>query len=406
MAESGRVVVVREMAVVFGGMTMRVATVSIVHPSSTIAGKEVAEGLILELGAAPRCILLFVSSRHDPRSVMDGLGRRLPDDTIVVGCSSFGEINAEEALTGSVTAMGFTDIDCAAYKVDHMLPDGRAAGRELAKRAKAFEPNILITFADGIMGSPADLVRGMQDVLGTKFPIVGGVAAEHLAFERTYEIHGREVLSGGAVALALRGNMTIATAAKSGFQPVGNVRTVTRVEGKNLILELDGVPALRIYKEFLGQTVRDQQMVGIEFPLLCVPSLDGDYMDSDDRTNVVRVVRKLDEERGGLLLSSEIAVGSKVRLTCSTKDDLLEAAGMAVNEALEKVPKPDVALIFGCACRKLILGSRYQEEIRRAFRSLDAAIPKVGFYTYGELSPVRDTTVCHDATFTVVLLGS
>lgn len=388
------------------GGNMRAATVSILNSSSMIAGQEVAEGLSLELGGPPRCIIVFISSRHDPQQVLAGLTRRLPQDTVIVGCSSFAEINSEEAVAGSVTAMGMSGIECAAFKVDNVLTDSRNAGRDIARQAQAFDPSVIITFPDGIAGNAAEYVRGMQDVLGATFPIVGGVAAEHLAFERTHEIYGRTVISGGAVALALRGRMTIATAAKSGFQPVGMVRTVTRVEGKNLILEFDHEPALRIYKEFLGHAFGDQQMIGIEFPLLCVPNIGGDYMNSDDQINVVRVVRKLDEERGGLLLSSEIEVGAKIRLTCSTKDDLLDAAVLATEEALRRVPSPELAFIFGCAGRKLNLGARYQEEIRRAFQLLDVHLPKVGFYTYGELSPVRDVTVCHDETFTVALFGS
>lgn len=383
---------------------MRAATVSIVHSDAMAAGREAADDLLAELGCAPQSVLLFVSSQLDPSRVLAGFTSRLPADVAIAGCSSFAEINSEEGLTSSVTAMGLAGARCASFKVDSLLPDSRKAGRALAEQAKAFEPSLLITFPDGILGNPADYVRGLQDVLGATFPIVGGVAAEHLSFERTHELWNREVITGGAVALAIRGTQAIVTAAKSGFQPVGALRTVTKVEGKNLILELDGEPALRIYKDFLGHAFREQHMIGIEFPLLCVLDVGGNYLDSDDRVNVVRVVRKLDEEKGGLLLSSEISAGMKIRLTCSTQDDLLLAAAQATEEARQKMRSPDVAMIFGCAGRKLVLGSRYQEEIRRAFAAIDPRTPKVGFYTYGELSPVRGVTVCHDETFTVVLL--
>lgn len=385
---------------------MRAATVSIVHSDAARAGRAVADDLIDELGGAPQSVLLFASSQHDPRQVLAGLTSRLPAGVVIAGCSSFAEINSEGGLSSSVTAMGLKGIECASFKVDSLLPDSRRAGQALAEQARAFDPGLLITFPDGMQGSPAEYVRGLQDVLGATFPIVGGVAAEHLAYERTHEFRDREVLSGGAVALAVRGTTAVATAASSGFQPVGTVRTVTRVEGKNLILELDGQPALQIYKDFLGHAFREQEMIGLEFPLLVVLDPSGDYLASDERVNVVRVVRKLDEESGGLLLSSEIVVGMKIRLTCSTKDDLLRAAAQATEEACRKIASPDLALLFGCAGRKLIFGSRYQEEIQRAFAGLDRSVPKVGFYTYGELSPVRDVTLCHDETFTMVLLKS
>ena len=167
---------------------MRAATVSIVHSDATAAGREAADDLLAELGCAPQSVLLFVSSQLDPSRVLAGFTSRLPADVAIAGCSSFAEINSEEGLTSSVTAMGLAGARCASFKVDSLLPDSRRAGRALAEQAKAFEPSLLITFPDGILGNPADYVRGLQDVLGATFPIVGGVAAEHLSFERTHKL--------------------------------------------------------------------------------------------------------------------------------------------------------------------------------------------------------------------------
>lgn len=145
-------------------------------------------------------------------------------------------------------------------------------------------------------------------------------------------------------------------------------------------------------------------MVGIQFPLLLVFDVAGSHMTSDDRVHVVRVVRSLDEEKGGLLLGGEVAVGMQVRLTRTVKDDLLRGAVEAVEEACKKVPRPDVAFIFGCAGRKLLLGPHYQQEMAGAFARLGREVPKVGFYTYGELSPVHNVTIYHDETFTIALV--
>lgn len=385
---------------------MRAFSASIVDPDPASAGRTVAAELLDELGGPPELVLAFVSSRLDPAKALEGLVSRLPASVKIAGCSSFAEINSEEALEGSVTAMGFRDIDCEVLKVDNMGTDSRDAGRRMGLQAQAAGAKLLITFSDGIQGIAADYLRGLQDVLGATFPIVGGVAAEHLTFQATHELWNRQVLVGGAVAVAIRNDFAVATAARSGFQPVGAPRTITAVQGKNLILSLDGQPALKIYKDFLGDSPPNAQMVGIEFPLMIVVELAGDYMLSDEQSNVVRVVRALDEEHGGLVLGGEVSVGMRVRLTRALKDDLLRGSVNATTEAMHKVPSPDVALIFGCAGRKLILGPAYQEEMRRAFAAMPAGIPKIGFYTYGELSPVRDVCTYHDETFTIALLKS
>ena len=51
------------------------------------------------------------------------------------------------------------------------------------------------------------------------------------------------------------------------------------------------------------------------------------------------------------------------------------------------------------------LGSRYHEGMRGAFSVLGAEIPRVGFYTFGEIAPVDGVTRFHSETFTVTLLG-
>lgn len=157
---------------------MRAFSASIVDPDPASAGRTVAAELLDELGGPPELVLAFVSSRLDPAKALEGLTSRLPASVKIAGCSSFAEINSEEALEGSVTAMGFRDIDCEVLKVDNMGTDSRDAGRRMGLQAQAAGAKLLITFSDGIQGIAADYLRGLQDVLGATFPIVGGVAAE------------------------------------------------------------------------------------------------------------------------------------------------------------------------------------------------------------------------------------
>ena len=71
----------------------------------TQIGRDIAAELCELLGRAPELVLMFSAARYDHARVLAGLYERLPT-VRVVGCSSFGEINSEEALSGSVTAMG------------------------------------------------------------------------------------------------------------------------------------------------------------------------------------------------------------------------------------------------------------------------------------------------------------
>ena len=78
--------------------------------------------------------------------------------------------------------------------------------------------------------------------------------------------------------------------------------------------------------------------------------------------------------------------------------------GRGHGQALESMPDPDVALIFSCMSRKSVLGPRFAEECQASFARLPAGLPKCGFYTFGELSPVQGVTMHHESTYTIVLL--
>lgn len=385
---------------------MLAKTASIVHEDSFQAGREVVAELLDELGGPPEVVLVFASSELDQRAVLDGMWTRLPKDVRLLGCSSTAEIGAEEALAGSVTAMGFTfgRVQWEVYQLRSIEGDGNTAGHKLGDMIAPFDPKLVILLGDGLVGNSMKLVDGMQAKLGRDCPIVGGLASENLTFQHTYQLFDREVFEHGAVALALRGPISLATATGSGFQPVGAIRTCTEVVDGKRIMSLDDAPAIEIYKSFLGEDVTRRPGIGIEFPLAIIGTPGGDYMTSDERTQVIRVVRHIDEQTGSLQCGGDVYPGAKVRLTRATKDDLIAAARTCVVQAKAEVPNPAVCFLFACAGRKIVLGGRYQEEITAAFSALGDT-PRIGFYCYGELNPVGGTNMYHDETFTLALVG-
>ena len=391
-------------------LPMYAQTVSIVHEDAYRAGRQSAAELLAQMGRAPDLVLAFVSSRHPPARALEGLWSLLPARTRLLGCSSFAEIGTAEATAGSVTIMGiaFERVEWATFKLDPDQVRGSsiAAGRALGERIAGFRPKLVLLLPDGMAVNSTKLVRGMQEPLGPECPVVGGVASEGFEFVRTFELFDREVLEGGVVALALRGPVAFAISARAGFQPVGVTRTCTRVEDDKLILELDGESALGLYKGFLGPDVAGRPTIGTEFPLALIEGTGGDYMASDERSQVIRGVRVLDDARGALLCGGDVYEGAKVRMTRAAKGDLIAAAASAAVRARHALPNAKLGLCFDCAGRRLVLGGRYQEEIRDAFAALDPALPKIGFYTYGEIAPVDGTNMYHDETFTLALVGT
>ena len=90
-----------------------------------------------------------------------------------------------------------------------------------------------------------------------------------------------------------------------------------------------------------------------------------------------------DEEKGALILESEIATGARFRFSTPPDFDIvetiLESAGALKEEAGAGA---DALLIFSCAGRLSALGPMAQQENDGLHEIWNA--PMAGFYTYGE----------------------
>ena len=388
---------------------MRAFTTSIVHEDPAVAGREVALELREHLGGQPDLVLLFATMTYEPAALLGALRDNLAADVKVAGCSSCGEINSEEGLSGSVTAMGLRldRVEVELFKVDALGEDQVAAGRELGRELAAFKPDLLMLFPDGVRSNPPHIIRGIQEVTGDGYPIIGGAAGEPVHEQlRTLQYIGDQALSGGLVAVALRGPLALSTATGTGFQAIGKQRVCTKVEDEKIILEIDGKPAIDVYTELLGEEILDNPIAGVIYPLAVSTRRASTYGESEQQRVVIRVVQEFDRERGALKCGGDVSEGTIVRVARAAKEDLIAGAVAAIDEALERLPAPALALFFNCAGRKIILGPRYyKDEIAAVYRRLGAELPKVGFYTYGEVAPIDGRVRYHNETFTVALLG-
>jgi hypothetical protein len=91
----------------------------------------------------------------------------------------------------------------------------------------------------------------------------------------------------------------------------------------------------------------------------------------------------------------------------STLDRLVGGAGQAAGRAVEGLDGgPMLALAVSCVGRRLVLGRRTEDELEVVRDQLPPGSEVVGFYSYGEISPV-DAGRCdlHNQTMTVTTLA-
>ena len=118
-----------------------------------------------------------------------------------------------------------------------------------------------------------------------------------------------------------------------------------------------------------------------------------------------------DRDLGSISFFGAIPEGASVQLTMAGTDEIVEGTRASIADALAGFPagaRPDGALLFSCATRKFLLGTRAGREIDLVREILGDAVPIGGFYCQGEIAPLAsaDLTRFHNATMVSVLLGS
>jgi hypothetical protein len=252
-------------------------------------------------------------------------------------------------------------------------------------------PRLCVTTPEGLLGDIGSALAGIAEALGADVPICGGLAGDQLSLSGTFQFYKAEVLTQAVPVLLFSGPLVMSTAIGCGWQPIGAKHLVTDAEGMT-VKEIDGKPAIKIYEEYIGS-------FSMSHPLIVYPD------DSDQSFLSVGIEAK----EGGILFHVAVPVGSYIQLSSASREEALEGAASAAAEVVDRYPgsRPDAGLIFSCAGRRLLLGTRVADEYDLLKAKLGGDIPVCGFYTYGELCPLPGGTApqAHDSTFVTVLIG-
>lgn len=356
---------------------------------------------------APQLVLAFAGPRwfREPGRTADVTA--LFPGAVVAGCSTAGEIDhrGPQDQAAVVTAVHFDGARAQAATTDlGGMADSHAAGVRLARQLEQHGLQAVLVFGQGVDINASAWVEGMTEVLGRDMPIVGGLAGDGGAFVTTWTLGPQGASSRALVAVGLYGDtLRVGYGSFGGWQPFGPVRRVTRCEG-NVLHELDGEPALSVYKRYLGDYARDLPASGLLFPFAML---------NDDRQplGLIRTILGIDEQQGSLTLAGEITQGGNLKLMHASTEALVNGAGSAAQMAANLAPpapaRPALAVLVSCVGRKLVMGDRVDEEVEAVSEILGPGTVLTGFYSYGEISPFAPAGACklHNQTMTITTLS-
>jgi hypothetical protein len=194
--------------------------------------------------------------------------------------------------------------------------------------------------------------------------------------------------SKNVVALGFYGSsLKIQCGSISGFKPFGPERKITRSEN-NVLYELDGEPALELYKKYLGDRYQDFPTQCFYFPLY--------YQSSKRHKGVVRTILGMDERAGSITYAADLEEGGTARLMKTNIDNLVSGAEEAAKACMDaSTSPPDVAILMSCVGRKIIMKQRVEEEIEVVENLFGPATSLTGFYSYGEIGPINNSAFSH-----------
>ena len=383
------------------------------NPNAFEAGKEACSKAILEAGERADLILVFSTVAYEQNKMLEGVrfvSKKIP----LIGCSDSGEITTQGPSSKHVAVMAInTDqIKFAIGVGEGATKNSFEAGKKVAEAVKnrAKEPlSLFLMLPDGLAENGAATVRGVQEVLGKNFPIMGGSAGDDFKFEKTYEYLNDKVLSGAIIGVGLSGKFSFGIGVKHGWEPIGLPMKVTRAQGAKLI-EVNGKPALKIYEDYFGKKVEELVKEPIARMAYTYPL--GMSVEGSDELLIRDVV--IANEKGEINCAAEIPQGSEIRLMLGDSDKAIQAAKEAAENARNQLKgsEPKMILVFDCMARNKLLGPRLAEEIKAISDVLGNNVPLIGFYTYGEQAPLageiepdKCQSVFHNETMTLVALG-
>jgi hypothetical protein len=321
----------------------------------------------------------------------------------IVGCSTSGEIFQEEVFNHHIvcTAVWFenTLFEIADEAILSMEDSYSVGGKLAAKLDKNNLVHIMI-LSEGLNINGSELTKGINNQLGNRISVTGGLAGDQDLFSETVIVHNRAGSKNLVVAIGFYGeHLQVGYGSMGGWDSFGVDREVTKSKG-NILYELDGQPALELYKRYLGAHAANLPASALLFPL--------SLRLINSETALVRTVLSVNEADGSMIFAGDIPQGEYVRLMKASADRLIDGASDAAEMSKISLHHTDADLVILISCfgRKLVLKQRVEEELEIIREVIGKKPAMTGFYSYGEIcpsNPYQNHCELHNQTMTITV---
>ena len=323
----------------------------------------------------------------------------------LMGCTTGGQIHGDKLdddLNAIALRFDTTNLKATSAQIDNAI-DSRYCGEEIGRKLAADDLSGVFVLSDGLNVNGSELVAGIIAQVGD-VSITGGLAGDGSQFIETLVGIDSPPRSRMIAAVGLYGKaVKIGHGSAGGWDVFGPKRRITHAKG-NVLLELDGGPALDLYARYLGEDeVKALPGSALLFPLQIHDPKRPDH-------KIVRTILAVDHDKRSMTFAGDMPEGWVAQLMRGSFDRLALGAADAAQQARDGLngcrDNDGVAILVSCIGRRLLMGQRALEEVEAAGAALGSKLHRLGFYSYGEISPHAVSGICelHNQTMTVTTI--
>jgi small ligand-binding sensory domain FIST len=364
------------------------------------AGREAAEIALAVAGRAEAALLLATPAHAGElpallSAVSEALGTRA-----LAGASFHGVLAGGREHEGgpAVAVLAASGLTAEPFLISDLSGEEAEAGEQIAELLETAPraEDLVIALPDPRALRPEPLLEGLSRALG-EATVVGAGAMGALA-DPPLQWCGERIESGALAGLVLRGVKRPRIGVTQACRPATGLLTVTRVRG-NWILELDGQPALDVYREAARQPLAADLRRAAAHLLVALPRDAGETLAPG--SYLVRNVAGFAPAENAFAIPERLAPGRRIALAHRdpevAREDLKSMlAGLAGGA-------PAAALYFDCCAR----GSGFfgVQDLEAAY--LERALgptPLLGVFGSCEIGPIGGRTELLTYTGVLALL--
>jgi hypothetical protein len=326
---------------------------------------------------------IIASFEYNFQEILKGAVTQL-GNTPLIGFSTSGEITTEGSHRRSVVValVCGEEIQSSGEWLPEFTDNSAIITQEIIKVLKIDHSTkgALFCVADGLSGDYEGILESLPE---GEYHFSGCLAGGDLHQERTFQIGGSKVGTGGIAAALLAGeNIRLGVGVAHGWRPVGAAFEITQTSGHR-VQNLDGNPASESYAKLFGRQARDWALPPLDTLVRLYPL---GIEQEGDPALLVRTPLRIEAD-GSLLMSAGIQEGARGHLLVGGTESCLEAARQAARDALQGLESatPKLALLFADISYQMLLTNQAGREVEAVGEVL-GDIPMIGGYTFGQLA--------------------